>query len=223
VTNNNKSRTVAGIYLGVTDNIQGPKKVFDLKTGTVKKPRSITVLPIPDSFVKQVDAWGKKYQAEEKKNKLKFLNRKKLQYDWDNNELEEPEGATEELAHPDLSAEFSGIEQEVELEDGGTAAMTILKASTEQEAHDAAVNGELIEPITQAPSVAEVTATDVIIIDDDHDTDDIVAWQECITEIKQEPVETDMVNATIAEPDQVIEEPVIEGTIHNKLGHQRSA
>ena len=169
VTNYNKSHTLTGIYLCVTRNIQGTKKVFDLKTGTVKKPRSVTVLPIPDSAIKQVDAWGKKYQAEEKKNKLEFLNRKKLQNDWDNDKLEEPEGATEELAHPDLSAEFPGIEQEVELEDGGTAAMTILEGSTKQEAHDAAVNGELIEPITQAPSVAEVTATDVIVIDKDHE------------------------------------------------------
>jgi hypothetical protein len=119
---------------------------------------------------------------------LEFLNCKKLQYDWDNDKLEEPEGATEELAHPDLSAELPDIEREVELEDGGTAAMTILEASTEQEAYDAAVNGELIEPITQAPSVAETTATDVIIIDDDHNTDNILAWQECIADIKQEPI-----------------------------------
>ena len=95
--------------------------------------------------------------------------------------------------------------------------MTILEACTEQEAHDAAVNGELIEPVTQAPSVAEVTATDVIVIDEDHDTDDIVAWQECITEIKQEPVETDVVNATLES------QPVIEGTIHNEQGQRRSA
>ena len=85
--------------------------------------------------------------------------------------------------------------------------MTILKASTEQEAHDAAVNGKLIEPITQVPSVAETTAADVIIIDNDHDTDNIIVWQECITEIKQEHVETDVVNTPIVEPDQVIEEP----------------
>jgi hypothetical protein len=98
--------------------------------------------------------------------------------------------------------------------------MTILEASSEQEAHDAAVNGELIEPITQAPSVAETPATDVIVINKDHDTDNIVAWQECITEIKQEPVETDVVNTTI-ESDQVIEEPVIQGTIHNEQGQRR--
>ena len=41
---------------------------------------------------------------------MEFLNSKKLQYDWDNDELEEPEGATEELARLDLSAEFPGIE-----------------------------------------------------------------------------------------------------------------
>jgi hypothetical protein len=141
VTNANKPRTFAGIYLGVTGNIQGTEKVFNLKTGTVKKPRSVTLLPIPDVVIKQVDQWGKKYQEEEKKNKLEFLNCKKLQYDWDNDELEEPEGVTEDLAHLDLPADFSGIELESELEDGGTAAMAILEASTEQEAHDAAVNG----------------------------------------------------------------------------------
>ena len=48
VTNNNKSRTFSGIYLGVTGNIQGTKKVFDLVTRTVKKPRSVTVFPMLD-------------------------------------------------------------------------------------------------------------------------------------------------------------------------------
>ena len=57
----------------------------------------------------------------------------------------------EELAHPDLPAQFPGIELERELDDGATSAMTIFEASTEQEVHDAAVNGNLIEPITQAP------------------------------------------------------------------------
>jgi hypothetical protein len=69
--------------------------------------------------------------VEEKKNKLEFLIRKKLQFDWDNDKLEEPAGATKELAYPYLSAEFPGIKREVELEDVGTAAMTILEASTE--------------------------------------------------------------------------------------------
>ena len=110
ITNYYRQHTFAGIYLSVTGNIQGTKKVFDSVTGTFKKPRSVTVIPIPDSVIKQVNTWGKKYQAEEKKNKLEFLNCKKLQFDWDNDEFEEPEGATEELTHLDLSAEFPGIE-----------------------------------------------------------------------------------------------------------------
>ncbi len=47
---------------------------------------------------------GKKYQEEEKKNKLEFLNRLQLQYDWDNDELEESKGLIEDLAHLDLPA-----------------------------------------------------------------------------------------------------------------------
>jgi len=151
ITNTNKTRTFAGIYLGITGNIQGTKKVFDLKTGTVKKCRSVTVMPMPDRIINTVNAWGKRYQEEEKKNKIEFLNRVQLQYDWDNDELEVSEGLMEELAHPDLSAQFPGIELERELDDGATSAMTIFEPSTEQEAHDAAVNGNLIEPITQAP------------------------------------------------------------------------
>ena len=58
------------------------------------------------------------------------------------------EGLIEELAHPDLPAQFPGIELERELDDGGTSAMTISEASTEQEAHEATVSGKLIEPIT---------------------------------------------------------------------------
>ena len=69
ITNNNKTRTFSGIYLGVTGNIQGTNKVFDLVTGTVKKPRSVTVFPMPDRVINQVNAWGKKYQEEERKNK----------------------------------------------------------------------------------------------------------------------------------------------------------
>ena len=125
---------------------------------------------------------GKKYQEEEKKNKLEFLNRMKLQYDWDNDELEASEGLIEELAHPDLPAQFPGIELERELNNGATSAMTILEASTEQEAHDTAVNGNLIEPIKQAPSVPEQSVTDIIIIDNDSGTDNIVVSRRSVVQ-----------------------------------------
>ena len=85
-------------------------------------------MPMPDRIINTVNAWGKRYQEEEKKNKIEFLNRVQLQYDWDNDELEVSEGLMEELAHPDLSAQFPGIELERELDDGATSAMTNLRA-----------------------------------------------------------------------------------------------
>ncbi len=48
ITNTPASRTFPSIYLGPTTNIQGTKKVFDLKTGVVKKPRTVTRFPCPD-------------------------------------------------------------------------------------------------------------------------------------------------------------------------------
>jgi len=80
ITNTPNSRTFTGIYLGITGNIQGTKKVLDLEAGIAKKPRSVTVLPMPDHISSQVSAWGKKYQEGEKKNKLEFLNCLQLQY-----------------------------------------------------------------------------------------------------------------------------------------------
>ena len=91
ITNTPCSRTYPGIYLGPTTNIQGTKKVFDLKTGVVKKPRTVTQFPCPDRVIALVNAWGRRYQKEERANKIEFLNRKKLKFDWDNDEMDESE------------------------------------------------------------------------------------------------------------------------------------
>ena len=40
--------------------MQGTLKVLDLKTGIVRKPRKMTVLPIPDSVIKLVNDYGRK-------------------------------------------------------------------------------------------------------------------------------------------------------------------
>ena len=71
---------------------------------------------MPDRVSSQVNAWGKKYQEEEKKNKSELLNCLQLQCDWENDELEESEGLIEELVHPDLPAQFPGMELERELD-----------------------------------------------------------------------------------------------------------
>ncbi len=77
-TNTMRPHTFPGIYLGPTGNRQETKKVFDLTTGVVKKPRSVTSFPMPANVIKLVNAWGNSYQKEEKVNKLEFLNLQKF-------------------------------------------------------------------------------------------------------------------------------------------------
>ena len=45
VPNTMRDRIFSGIYLGPTGNIQGTLKVFDIKTGKIKKPRKVTSFP----------------------------------------------------------------------------------------------------------------------------------------------------------------------------------
>jgi len=59
ITNTNRSCTYPGVYIGTTGNIQGTPKVFDIKTGKVKKPRSVTAFNVPDRVIDIVDRWGK--------------------------------------------------------------------------------------------------------------------------------------------------------------------
>jgi hypothetical protein len=69
-------RTFPGIFLGPTGNCQGTHKVFDINTGIVKKPRTITPLPMPDRVIAVIKDWGRCHQKEDKASTLKFLNQK---------------------------------------------------------------------------------------------------------------------------------------------------
>ena len=89
ITNTNESRTIAGIYLGPTGNIQGTRQVFCLKTGIVHKMKTVKVFPMPDNVIKLVNAWGRRYQKVKSKDLLTFLNRKKQPFEWENEELED--------------------------------------------------------------------------------------------------------------------------------------
>ena len=71
---------------------------------------------------------------------MEFLNCLQLQYNWDNDELEDSEGLMKDLTHLDLPAQFPDIELDSKNNDGATLAMMILEASTEQKAHEAVVN-----------------------------------------------------------------------------------
>jgi hypothetical protein len=79
--------TFPGIFLGPTGNRQGTHKVFDFNTGIVKKTCTITPLPMPDRVIAIIKDWGQRQQKEDKASMLEILNRKRQQYDWDNDNL----------------------------------------------------------------------------------------------------------------------------------------
>ena len=215
VTNTMRPRTYPAIYLGNTNNVQGTKKVFDLTTGVVKKPRSVTEFPIPDRVIGLVNQWGKRYQKEERENKLEFLNRRKLKFDWDNDELVDTNGLTEngliehgfmenglmgDPTYPDIPAEFPGLELVRELEVPGSAVTTI-EESTDKDARNAEANMDLVTTGT-APVIIDLTKTD------DADIEETAG----VPEVKVEP--EDPVSPNVAEP---------LGTVENDQGHRRSA
>ena len=51
VTNTQHPRKISRIYLDPTGNIQGALEVFDLKTGGVKKLRTMTDFPMPNRVI----------------------------------------------------------------------------------------------------------------------------------------------------------------------------
>ena len=53
--------------MGPTGNMQGTVKALDLNTGKVKKPKTFTEVPMPESVVKLVNDWGKKYEKQGKR------------------------------------------------------------------------------------------------------------------------------------------------------------
>ena len=87
-------------------------KVFDICTGKVKKPRTITILPVPDRVIVLVNKWGKRFQRESQRHKLEFLNRHKDKYAWDNDDLEDNDMTLVEyeIPHPSIAAEIPGVD-----------------------------------------------------------------------------------------------------------------
>jgi hypothetical protein len=103
ITNTMRPRTFPGIFLGPTGNRQGTHKVFDINTGVVKKPHTVTLLPMPDRVIKVVNDWGCCHTKEDITHSLTFLNCKKELYGWDNDNLQDNKGLIEPDNHPDIS------------------------------------------------------------------------------------------------------------------------
>ena len=58
-TNTMVSRSTPAIVLGLTGNLQGTYKFFNLETGKKIKRRQFTPYPMPDTVIKKVEAFGK--------------------------------------------------------------------------------------------------------------------------------------------------------------------
>ena len=72
------------IVLVPTGNIQGSIFVFELNTGCILKIRNVTALPMPYRIINKFDSWGRRAQKVNSTADLKFLNRTKYKYNWDN-------------------------------------------------------------------------------------------------------------------------------------------
>ena len=84
VTNTMHLRTHGCVALGTAGNWQGSTQCFDLDTGKVVSRRIISVLPYPGYIVKRVNEWGKTPRGEKYSDGVKFLNRSREPFDWEN-------------------------------------------------------------------------------------------------------------------------------------------
>ena len=88
--------------------IKGTRKRNENRALMATVPRNMDVLPIPDDVIAAVNAWGRRHQKEVKRNRIKFLNRVKQPYSWDNADLDDDQGKVIELFETDVPTVFSG-------------------------------------------------------------------------------------------------------------------
>ena len=128
-----------------------------------------------------------------------------MKYDWENDELPDEGLVEDDVAHPDIPAEFPGLELENDIEVPGSAVTTI-EECTADEAKEAEENMSIIPPPTEAPVTIDLT-------DDVNDIAETAGVQEC--DIK---VENDPISDNVAENNKEVL-----GTIRNDQGQRRSA
>jgi len=146
ITNDMVSRTRPSIALGPAGNRQGSIKVFCLTTGMVLKRRNFTEYPMPDKVITKVNQWGSRTKREQFGMKTQFLNRKQKAFDWDNEDSEEEDNLIEQvITHPEIPAEFPGVElEEEQVQD---LIIDITEATEAEEATAAAINANIDTPI----------------------------------------------------------------------------
>ena len=98
--------------MGLSGNIQGSLKYFDLKKGKLVIRRIAKQIPWPDRILKVANTWDRKSKKLILKNTIQFLNRKGKKFNWDNNKLSDLEVKEDQLKmiHPNIPVELPGIE-----------------------------------------------------------------------------------------------------------------
>ncbi len=102
------SCSTPAIVLGLMGNKQGTYKVFNLRTGKKIKRQKLTVMPMPDSVIAQVERLGQKNTTP---NMFNFLDRNGVLFEWNEDVDERPEGIIEEdvVLYPSLAVETPGV------------------------------------------------------------------------------------------------------------------
>jgi hypothetical protein len=105
-TNTMVSRSTPAIVLGLTGNLQGTYKFFNLETEKKIKCRQFTPYPMPDTVIKKVEAFGKSSSGA-----FDFADRNGILFEWNEVVDECPESIVEEdvVLFPSLVAEFPGV------------------------------------------------------------------------------------------------------------------
>jgi hypothetical protein len=106
LTNTMVTHSTPAIVLGPTGNLQYTYKFFSLETGKKIKRRKLTAYSMPDSVIKQVEAFGKSSSGV-----FDFSDRNGILFKWNEVVDECPEGIVKEdvVLYPSLVAEFPGV------------------------------------------------------------------------------------------------------------------
>ena len=104
ITNTMADWTHSCLALGLSGNLQGSIKCFDLIMCKVILCWTIKGLPMPERILKLANHWEKSSWSQQYGNTLEFLGRKKAKFDWDNEDIEEDEGLVEPDPNPTTHA-----------------------------------------------------------------------------------------------------------------------
>ncbi len=108
-TNTMVTRSTPAIGLGPAGNLQGTYKFLSLVTGKKVKRRAFTPYPMPDSVIKNVEAYGKSTTLP---GIFDFANRNGILFEWNEEVDEFPEGIVDiedVVLYPSLTVEHPGV------------------------------------------------------------------------------------------------------------------